>query len=66
MRRIFAISTADTPETISAHSRSIAIIDEKTLETSRVFTFTEALRSTVLGILPRSPRLVQSSLKFRF
>ncbi|HET8677520.1 MAG TPA: TonB-dependent receptor [Blastocatellia bacterium] len=43
---------ADTPETIERIPGSIAIIDEKTLETSRVFTFTEALRK-VAGVQVR-------------
>jgi Fe(3+) dicitrate transport protein len=43
---------ADTPETIERIPGSIAIIDEKTLDTSRVFTFSEALRK-VAGVQVR-------------
>jgi Fe(3+) dicitrate transport protein len=65
-RAVNGLRIADTPETIERIPGSIAIIDEKTFETSRVFTFTEALRLTARGILPSSPRLAQGGLKFRF
>jgi Fe(3+) dicitrate transport protein len=43
---------AETPETIERIPGSVAVIDKKTLEASRVFTFTEALRK-VAGVQVR-------------